>query len=65
MTSVGQHRYGLHLASSGKLKLRAQALLALGGSKEVFDACVLLHEAARIERLAVQALAHVPPTHAA
>jgi hypothetical protein len=61
MTSVVHEMYGVNLASSGKLKLRAKGLLALGAREEVFDACVLLHEAARIERLAVQALPVCPP----
>lgn len=61
MTSVEQDVYGANLASSGKLKLRAKALLARGTSDAVFDACVLLHEAARKERCAIAALSVCPP----
>lgn len=54
----------MNLASSGKLKMRAKALLAEGTPDEVFRACVLLHEAARIQRRAVEALPACPPVTA-
>jgi hypothetical protein len=54
--------YELNLATSGKLKLRATAHLAEGGAAPTFEACVLLHEAARIERRAVDALPRCPPS---
>jgi hypothetical protein len=53
--------YQLNLASSGKLKLRAKALWADGGDHATFEACRLLHEAARLEQLAVNALPTCPP----
>jgi hypothetical protein len=46
----------LSLANSGKLELRAKGLLATGGAEDLFDACALLHEAARIQQRAVKAL---------
>jgi hypothetical protein len=52
----------LHLASSGKLKLRAKARLAEGTPDAIFEACVLLHEAARTERRAIASLASCPAT---
>lgn len=52
--------YELHLASSGKLKLRAKARLAEGTLDAIFDACVLLHEAARTERRAIDSLTSCP-----
>jgi len=52
--------YQLDLATSGKLKLRAKARLAEGTAEAVFEACVLLHEAAWIQRLAVEALPVCP-----
>jgi hypothetical protein len=52
--------YELHLASSGKLKLRAKARLAEGTREAAFDACVLLHEAARTERRAIESLTSCP-----
>jgi len=61
MTAVVHDVYEMNLASSGRLKLRAKALLAEGTPDEVFRACVLLHDAARIQRLAVQALPACPP----
>ncbi len=61
MTSVVHDVYQVNLASSGKLKLRAKGLLAEGTDDAVFDACVLLHEAARIQRLAVESLPACPP----
>jgi len=54
--------YELNLATAGKLKLRATARLAEGGADAVFEACVLLHEAARAERRAVDALPRCPPS---
>ncbi len=48
--------YVASLSTSGKLKMKAKALLALGEADERFEACVLLHEAARIERRAAVAL---------
>src|SRR5262249_45266098 len=57
MTDVSEV-YEIGLVSSGKLKIRATARLAEGTPDAVFDACVLLHEAARIERR----LAGVLPT---
>jgi hypothetical protein len=53
--------YRGNLATSGKLKLRAKALLAEGTGEATFQACVLLHEAARIQRLALEALPVCPP----
>jgi len=61
MNPVVHDVYELSLASSGKLKLRAKALLAEGTPDTVFRACVLLHEAARIQRRALQALPACPP----
>jgi tetratricopeptide (TPR) repeat protein len=52
--------YELHLASSGKLKLRAKARLAEGTPEAIFEACVLLHEAARTERRALESLPSCP-----
>lgn len=52
----------LNLATSGKLKLRATARLAEGRPAATFEACVLLHEAARAERRAIEALAGYPPS---
>lgn len=52
--------YEVDLATSGKLKLRAKGQLAEGTPDAVFEACVLLHEAARIQRLAVEALPVCP-----
>lgn len=43
-------------AESGKLKLRATALLAEGGSDERFEAACLLHHAARAEARALRIL---------
>jgi hypothetical protein len=60
MNPVVHDVYELNLASSGKLKLRAKALLAEGTPDAVFRACVLLHEAARSQRRAVQALPTCP-----
>jgi hypothetical protein len=54
--------YEFSLASSGKVKLRATAKLAEGSSEATFEACVLLHEAARIERRAIEALPSCPST---
>lgn len=51
MTAVVLDVYAARLPASGKLKLRAKALLAEGTPAATFDACVLLHEAARTERL--------------
>ena len=65
MTSVEQDVYGANLASSGKLKLRAKALLARGTSDAVFDACVLLHEAARKETLRDGGSLRLPTGHPA
>jgi hypothetical protein len=42
--------------TSSELKLRATARLADGGEDATFEACVLLHEAARLERRIAQAL---------
>lgn len=53
--------YELKLATSSRLKLRAKALMAEGGLDRMFEACVLLHEAARIERRSVDALGACPP----
>jgi len=52
--------YELNLASSGKLKLRATALLAEGTAATKLEACVLLHEAARLEKSALSALVGPP-----
>ncbi|NOY91364.1 MAG: hypothetical protein GXP55_09145 [Deltaproteobacteria bacterium] len=46
--------YASARATSGKLKLKAKARLADGRPAEVFDACVLLHEAARAEQRAIR-----------
>lgn len=54
--------YELNLTMSGKLKLRATACLAEGVANATFEACVLLHEAARIERRALEALPTCPPS---
>ena len=56
-------RYQLGVGEAGKLKLRATALLAEGGEERAFDALVLLHDAARAEARALQALEH-PSAHA-
>jgi hypothetical protein len=61
MNLVVHDVYELSLASSGKLKLRAKALLAEGTPDAVFRACILLHEAARIQRRAIGALPACPP----
>ena len=61
MNAVLDDIYTMNLATSGKLKLRAKGLLAEGTPETVFEACVLLHEAARIQRLAVDALPACPP----
>ena len=53
--------YRASLAASGKLKLKAKARLADGAPYDVFEACVLLHETARMERRAVEALTLCPP----
>jgi len=55
-----QEIYELNLATSGKLKLKATARLAEGAVEDIFDACMLLHEAARIERRAALALPACP-----
>lgn len=52
--------YAYLLASAGKLEMRATAKLAEGTPDSVFEACVLLHEAARIERRALHALPSPP-----
>lgn len=52
--------YKATLAASGKLKLRAKARLADGEPGDVFEACVLLHETARAEQRAVDALTLCP-----
>ena len=59
--STALELHELNLRSSSKLKLRGTALLAEGSDDAVFEACVLFHEAARLERRAVQALSHCPP----
>lgn len=61
MTQIIHDVYQMNLASSGKLKLRAKALLADGLADSTFGACVALHEAARIQRLAVESLPTCPP----
>lgn len=53
--------YQLGLGEAGKLKLRATALLAEGGSARTFEATVLLHDAARAEARALLALEHPTP----
>lgn len=50
------------LAASGTLKLRAKARVAEGGADALFEASVLLHEAARTERRALEAMPHRPPS---
>jgi len=59
--STAAELYEVNLVSSSKLKLRATAGLAEGTAEAIFDACVLFHEAARLERRAVEALAPCPP----
>jgi hypothetical protein len=54
-------RYPVGLGESGKLKLRATALLAEGGSARTFEAAVLLHDAARAEARALLTLEHPTP----
>jgi hypothetical protein len=61
MTNAVHDIYSVTLAGSGKLKLRAKALLADGGPEPEFRACVLLHEAARMQRRATEALLDCPP----
>lgn len=56
MSAAVHDVYEINLASSGKLKLRAKRLLAEDTPDATFEACVLLHEAARMQRLAVDAL---------
>ena len=53
--------YEFNHATSGKLKLRAKGLLAEGTPDKVFEACVLLHDAARTQRRATEALTTCPP----
>lgn len=53
--------YLMSLSTSGKLKMKAKALLAAGSADERFEASVLLHEAARTERRAVEALTSSSP----
>lgn len=60
MNPVVHDVYEMNLTTSGKLKLRARALLAEGTADSVFRACVLLHEAARGQRRAVEALTACP-----
>jgi tetratricopeptide (TPR) repeat protein len=60
MSQVIYDAYEFNLVSSGKRKMRAKGLLAGGSRDEVFEACVLLHEAARIERRAVKSLTSCP-----
>jgi len=52
--------YGMNLAASGKLALRAKGRLAEGTPDAIFDACVLLHEAAHLQQLALAALPTCP-----
>ncbi|MEI9939253.1 MAG: hypothetical protein WDO69_18690 [Pseudomonadota bacterium] len=59
--STAAELYEVNLVSSSKLKLRAKAGLAEGTAEAIFDACVLFHEAARLERRAVEALSPCPP----
>jgi hypothetical protein len=59
--STAQELYELNVLSSSELKLRGLGLLALGGEEEVFEACVLFHSAARLERKAVEFLSPCPP----
>jgi hypothetical protein len=49
------------LASGGKRKLRANSLLAYGDEESRFEAAVLFHEAADIERRALSLLEDVEP----
>jgi hypothetical protein len=53
------------LSASGKLKIKATAKLALGTPDAIFEACVLLHEAARGELRAVQSIDAPAPTRLA
>jgi hypothetical protein len=59
--SSARELHELNLVSSSTLKLRATALLAEGTGEAVFEACVRFHEAARLERKAVEALSPCPP----
>jgi hypothetical protein len=59
--STAAELHEVNLVSSSKLKLRATALLAEGTDAALFDACVLFHEAARLERRAVESLSPCPP----
>jgi hypothetical protein len=54
--------YRVARAESGKLKLRATALLADGGRAETFEAACLFHEAARAEARALRILDAASPT---
>jgi len=53
--------YRLALSGSGKLKMRATALLAEGGAERRVEAAMLFHEAARAERRAFAVLEAPPP----
>lgn len=61
MTQTVDEVYRLNLASSSKLKLRAKGLLAEGAPEDVFEACVLLHNAARLDYEAISPLPTCPP----
>ena len=61
MTSTVHEVYALILGASGKLKIRAKRLRADDGVDAVFNASVLLHEAARVQRRATDALSECPP----
>jgi hypothetical protein len=53
---VNLDAYRLSLAGTGRLKMRALALLAEGTNDARFEAAVMLHEVARAEQRAVRAL---------
>lgn len=52
--------YQAHLMSSSKLKMKALGKLAEGTTATTFEACVLLHEAARSEQAALASLPTAP-----
>jgi hypothetical protein len=58
---VNLDAYKLALAGTGRLKMRALALLAEGTPESRFEAAVLLHEVARAEQRAIRAIDGAPP----
>lgn len=59
--STATRLYEVNVVSSSRLKLRATAYLAEATDRAIFNACVLFHDAARLERRAVEALTPGPP----